>query len=258
MPALTRRSVISALGSIAAGAAAAAVGAVVTPRSQIASPPLGSDRFAVMAISRAEWGADESLRFGEDGAERFPVESFPVQSVVVHHSAIPVSKDPAAGLRAIYFDHAVNQGLGDVGYHVLIDPGGRIYEGRWSGENGFTLLSPGQKAGGKPMLSSGAHVGGFNAGNVGVCLMGEFTSTMPSQAAIDSLVSVLAALASVCDLDPLGRTNYVNPISGDKRMVDTISGHRDWLATGCPGDQFYLSMPSIRSGVSKLLSARPL
>jgi len=44
-------------------------------------------------------------------------------------------------------------------------------------------------------MSNGAHVGGFNAGNVGVALLGDLTTARPTPAARGALVQVLAALA---------------------------------------------------------------
>ncbi|WP_440901884.1 peptidoglycan recognition protein family protein [Actinosynnema sp.] len=208
---------------------------------------------------RSAWGADESLRFRADGSESFPAAYFPVQTLTVHHTALPVGADPAADVRAIYRDHAVNQDFGDIGYHLLIDPLGGVYEGRWSGTDQHPVFGAPPRAkpvDGKPRMSNGAHVGGYNAGNVGVCVMGDFTTEPPSAQAVDSLVTVLAALSQACGLDPVGRTDYVNPISGATRSVDTISGHRDWLATQCPGERFFPELAGIRAEVAKRVGGR--
>lgn len=198
--------------------------------------------------NRAAWGADESLRFNPDGTNKFPDAFFPVQTLTVHHTAIAVGADPAAQVRAIYYDHTITRNFGDIGYHLLIDGNGTIYEGRSSGNDPFpvfggTLQLP-------PRMNNAAHVGGFNAGNVGVALLGDFTLAPPTAAAQNSLVQVLAILSAVCGLDPLGRTDYVNPISGATRQVNTIAGHRDWAATECPGAQLYPLLPELRERVA--------
>ncbi|MET9226732.1 peptidoglycan recognition family protein [Lentzea sp. NPDC003310] len=222
----------------------------------VVSGPAG-ERVAPVAVEapypylpRHVWGADESLRFTENGEDRYPQEHFPVQALTVHHTALTASSDPAADLRAIYYDHTVSRGWGDIGYHLLIDPAGQVYEGRYTGEDDVPVFA-GRRSDGRPHVVSAAHVGGFNAGNIGVCLLGDLTSGIPSDAARRSLVTVLAALVEECGLDPLGRTEYVNPVGGATKAVDTISGHRDWNSTQCPGNSFYPYLPDVRAQVAK-------
>ena len=81
-------------------------------------------------------------------------------------------------------------------------------------------------------------------------LLGDLTSTGPTAAARQALVTVLAALATATELKPLGTTDYVNPISGATRTVSTISGHRDWAPTECPGNTFYPQLPQLRIDVA--------
>lgn len=203
--------------------------------------------------SRAGWGADESLRFGPDGTESFPTAFFDVQTLTVHHTVtVNTDPDPAATVRAIYFFHAVTEDFGDIGYHLLIDQHGTVYEGRYSGPDPLPVFGP-RPVGPRPSMVNGAHVGGFNAGNVGVALLGDLTKTTPTPAALRSLTLVLAALARVTHLDPVGTTAYVNPISGATRTVSTIAGHRDWAATECPGNTFYPTLPQLRANVAAAL-----
>ena len=83
--------------------------------------------------SRAQWGADESLRFDSGGHEIWPPEFSPMQKTIVHHTAGRNNDpNPAATVRAIYYDKTVNSDFGDIGYNFLIDEQGRIYEGRYS------------------------------------------------------------------------------------------------------------------------------
>jgi N-acetylmuramoyl-L-alanine amidase-like protein len=204
-------------------------------------------------LSRAGWGADESLRFNPDGTEKFPTAFFDVQTLTVHHTVTANSDpDPAATVRAVYFFQCITEDWGDIGYHLLIDQAGTVYEGRYSGPDLLPVFGP-RPVGPRPSMVNGAHVGGFNAGNVGVALLGDLTSVSPTPAARRSLVAVLAALARVTDRDPLGTTSYVNPISGATRTVKTLAGHRDWAATECPGNAFYPTLPSLREDVAAAL-----
>jgi N-acetylmuramoyl-L-alanine amidase len=199
-------------------------------------------------LSRAAWGADESLRFDPAGAEIWPPVYWPVQTVTVHHTADGSNDpDPAARVRAIYRFQAVEQGFGDIGYHFLIDDTGRIYEGRWSGTDGIPGFNP------EGLMVNAAHVAGFNAGNVGIALLGNFMDQAPTNAARQSLTLLLALILGTHHIDPLATVHYVNPISGATRTVAAIPGHRDWAATLCPGDVLAGQLDTIRSAVAGLL-----
>ena len=183
-------------------------------------------------LSRGGWGADESLRFEPDGTEKFPTAFFDVQTLTVHHTVTANSDpDPAATVRAIYFFQCITEDFGDIGYHLLIDQAGTVYEGRYSGPDPVPVFGP-RRVGPRPSMVNGAHVGGFNAGNVGVALLGRSDQHRPTPAARQALVRVLAALASVTRLNPVGTTNYVNPISGatqhgaDHRRPSRLGGDR--------------------------------
>jgi hypothetical protein len=216
------------------------------------SMPLPDGRYCpVPYLSRAAWGADETLRYA-NGVELFPPEYYPVQVLTVHHSAgANNDPDPAATVRAIYYYQAVTKGWGDIGYHLLIDEAGQLYEGRWSGADPVPVFAP-PVPGAPPLMTTGAHVASFNAGNIGVCLLGDLTAQQPAAAARRSLVILLTELARVCRLDPLGTTGYVNPSTGASRTVRTICGHRDWAATQCPGNAFYPQLDALRQDVANM------
>jgi hypothetical protein len=221
------------------------------PLQLAAAAPGGFDR-KFRYVDRAGWGADESLRFAADGTEIFPPAYFDVQTLTVHHTVTAnVDPDPAATVRAIYFFHTITQDFGDLGYHLLIDQNGTVYEGRYSGPDRMPVFHG--RIGDGPQMCNAAHVGGFNAGNVGVALLGDFTTTQPTPAARRTLVYLLAALAGYTDVDPLAQVNYVNPISGATRTVPGIAGHREWSATACPGDAFFPDLAAVRAEVAGLL-----
>jgi len=102
-------------------------------------------KLAVTVRSRSAWGADESYRF-KNGAEVWRPEFFKLQAVTVHHVGYDDGNDPLATLRSVYKDQAVTQGFGDIGYHLLIDWTGAVYEGRYSGGDCVPVLNPGKAA----------------------------------------------------------------------------------------------------------------
>ncbi|MGJ5892696.1 N-acetylmuramoyl-L-alanine amidase [Streptomyces sp. V2] len=230
-----RRSVLlGALGAAAAGVLAA------RPAYAAAAP-------GYTLLTRAAWGADESLRFAADGTEKWPTEYYPLQTVSIHHTADgSTDPDPAARVRAIYRNDTIGKDFGDIGYHYLIDAAGRVYEGRWSGTDG----TPAHDATGR--LVTAAHIGGFNSGNAGIALLGTLTSTPASAAARASLVGLLAELAARHTIDPLATAVYRNPVSGVTRTVPTISGHKDWAATQCPGT-LHAELPALREEIAGML-----
>ena len=101
-------------------------------------------------------------------ALRWPRRYSPqVRQIIIHHTAQNLKGNRRSGveqMRALYEYHAVQRGWGDIGYHYVIDEGGRIYEGR---------------SGGKGVV--GAHAYCHNVGTIGVAMMGNFNEDKPSQ-----------------------------------------------------------------------------
>jgi hypothetical protein len=187
----------------------------------------------------------------------WPAEYAPTQALTVHHTAgANNDPDPAGTVRAIYYYQSVTLAWGDVGYHLFIDEQGRVYEGRWSGANPVPAFDTTVPAGADPGLVVAGHAGGYNTGNLGVCLLGNFTNQGPAPAARATLITVLASLARVCEIDPELVVNYVGP-TGNTRTVLGVSGHRDWNATECPGNTFYPQLPAVRSEVAQLIANPP-
>ena len=233
----------------------------------VGAAALDSDR----CRSRAEWGADESLR------DRVPANPFPAQVMTLHHTATSNGDtDPAGTVRAIYEYHTVDNGWDDIGYHYLVSEDGTVFEGVWSGELGETYeddtYSQRCDSGGTgadfahmstdddALVARGAHVGGYNTGNIGVALLGTFTErgrkyTDPQPAAVDAAEQVLAELSARHDIDPQAIVKYAN--LENEITVDAISGHRDYNATECPGDRLYILLPQIRSDVADLVANPP-
>lgn len=207
-------------------------------------------------ISREQWGADESLRFKRNGSEVWPPTFHPTQKLIVHHTATENNDDdPAGTVRAIYRYHAVDKGWGDIGYNFLVDAQGRIYKGRWSGPAGSRTgdTATGEDADGNGV--TGAHVGGWNSGTMGISVLGNYETATPTPESLQALVDHLAWEAERHGLDPKLTSEYTNPVSGDKKTVENISAHRDWAATACPGLNLYAELPGVRDEVAAALAA---
>lgn len=174
-------------------------------------------------ISRAGWGADERLRFDAKDAEIWPPEYRRIEKVVIHHTVTgDPDPRPAATIRAIYRYHAVARGWGDIGYNYLVDPDGAIYEGRHGGAGVV-----------------GGHTAGYNAGSMGVAMLGTYDTHTISPAARHALGALVRAKAG--DLDPLGGGPF-----RDRQGVWNIGGHRALTQTECPGDAFYPTLNNLR------------
>jgi hypothetical protein len=93
--------------------------------------------------------------------------------------------------------------------------------------------------------TQGAHFCGFNRATMGVCMLGDFNSQVPSEAAQKSLVRLLAYRSSASGVSVLA-TSY-HPSS--MRTLNNISGHRDGCATDCPGNMLYPLLPTLRQRV---------
>ncbi|GAB2874700.1 peptidoglycan recognition protein family protein [Streptomyces mayteni] len=184
-------------------------------------------------VSRAGWGADESLREDEF------LYTDTVKTLFVHHTAggndYACSDSPAL-IRGIYRYHVESQGWRDIGYNFLVDRCGTIYEGR---------------AGGVAEPVQGAHTLGFNHNSSGVALLGSHSDTAPSSQARDALARLTAWKLGLHDGDPTGTSNRESTggkwPAGTIVELDNVSGHRDAYATDCPGDQLYDQLPTLRT-----------
>ncbi|KAA0931673.1 N-acetylmuramoyl-L-alanine amidase [Streptomyces apricus] len=215
------------------------------PLREVAVPRDTTRVRGVAYLTRAAWGADEKLRFRSDGKEISPQTYHPFQTVTVHHTATKNGDaDPAATVRALYHVHAVTNDWGDIGYHYLVDEGGRIYEGRYSGEG----ATPAHDDDGK--LVTGFHVLSHNPGNLGIALIGNLVKQGPTAAARTALTDLIRSVVRMHGVDPEAKVTYVNPTTGRKREVHEISGHRDYMATECPGEVMYGELAALRKAVA--------
>ncbi|MDI9938868.1 N-acetylmuramoyl-L-alanine amidase [Rhodococcus sp. IEGM 1351] len=186
-------------------------------------------------ISRAQWGADESIRCQDPDYDDF------IGGAAVHHTdgSNDYSKTESAEIvRGIYAYHAQTLGWCDVGYNVLVDKYGQIFEGR---------------AGGLDRPVQGAHSGGFNENTTGIAMMGDFSSEDPPQVTLDSVGKFLGWKLGKAGLDPLGHTTMYSEgteftpyAEGEAVDLPIIFAHRDVGNTSCNGDAGYRHMDEIR------------
>jgi len=164
---------------------------------------LGAPGGAKLAIiSRQQWNARPAK-----SSDMTPLKG-QWSKITLHHSA-ENSSDPAGGsledsitsIRGIQRFHIEDRGWSDIAYHFLIDPAGRIFEGR-------------------ELKWQGAHAGGANnAQNIGICVLGDFERRGPTPAALKSLELLVADL----------RDRF-------RIREGRLYAHRELNTTSCPGD----------------------
>lgn len=202
-----------------------------TSKSGAALQGAGFERPAF--ATRTEWGCP----WGQTSGPNTLTPTVPTH-LIVHHSFSPGNDitDWAAAVRGVWNYHVNSNGWSDIGYNWLIDPKGVIYQGRaWVDTNDNT---------------QGAHFCGYNGRTMGVCMLGDFNSITPTDAALRSLVRLLAYRAFRNSINPRGVSFH----QGSSRTLNNISGHRDGCSTDCPGNVLYAQLPTLRNRVFALLN----
>lgn len=140
-----------------------------------------------------------------------------VARITVHHAAVDNSDlrsvdDVKRRLSSIRNDHINRrpEPFADIGYHYIIDPQGRVWEGR-------------------PLRYQGAHVADQNDHNLGIMLLGDFTKQRPTTAAMNSLNAFLLQQM---------RTYRV--------QVNRVYTHREIGKSTCPGANLQSPMVQMR------------
>lgn len=152
-------------------------------------------------ISRAEWGARAPN--GTIGKLPPPLPKY----VIIHHGATQgchTKSDCSAMVRSYQRYHMDYHGWSDIGYSFVVGEDGNIYEAR-----GWDEI--------------GAHTYNYNYNGLGICIIGDFTSHIPNDAALDAVKQLIQ-----CGLDN-------GHISADY----ILKGHRDVGKTSCPGTKLW-------------------
>jgi N-acetyl-anhydromuramyl-L-alanine amidase AmpD len=94
----------------------------------------------------------------------------------------------------------INRGWSGVGYHYFVSKNGEIFRGR-------------------PEDTVGAHITGHNAKSMGICFEGDYTTQTMPKVQLEAGKELVAYLK-------------------DKYKITKVVGHRDLMATSCPGVKF--------------------
>lgn len=207
-------------GALAAGAGAFVLGEAGTARAASAAPDIaGCDT----------WGA-------RPPAEPIDVLDRPARKIIVHHTATANSTDHSrshafALARSIQDHHLDHNGWSDSGQQFTISRGGHVTEGR---HHSLAALRDGSRH------VDGAHCLGQNRLAVGIENEGTYHSADMRGEHYAVLVDLCVRLCRQYDLDA-----YL------------IHGHRDFNATGCPGDRLHALLPQLRRDVADRIGGDP-
>ncbi|MEO7270356.1 MAG: peptidoglycan recognition protein [Knoellia sp.] len=192
------------------------------PASTLPSASAGGVRPTIR--TRAEWGADESIRKGSPSYGTVDVG-------FVHHTAGSNSYTAAEVpgiIRGIYAYHVKSLGWNDIGYNFLVDKWGRMWEGR---------------AGGMDRAVIGAHTLGYNSHSFAMSALGNFENTTAPTAVEAAFTELFAWKLGVHHVDPLSTTTLTDADGSPTKVFRNVSGHRDFGDSGkgteCPGQRLY-------------------
>ncbi len=186
-----------------------------TPATNVASGPAGAPRGV---IPRARWASA-----GPKMSMSRPMNG--VNQITVHHDAytsVGLVRESAVATRIESIRRAHRQRGSewvDIGYHYVIDPSGRVWEGR-------------------PIGIEGAHVSKTNEHNLGVCVLGNFDNQRPTSEALSAVDSFVAYQM---------RQHRVS--------MRNVRTHQEIKPTACPGRNLQRYMVETRSGRGRMANA---
>ncbi|KAJ8314155.1 hypothetical protein KUTeg_008716 [Tegillarca granosa] len=151
-------------------------------------------------IPRSEWGAMEPRGI----VRKFTSQTLPT-FVILHHGATESchTEEECSKMVRNYQRFHMN-GWSDIGFNFVIGEDGNVYEGR-----GWQEI--------------GVHTVGYNSVSLGIGIIGDFTSRLPNEAALNATKQLVK-----CGFD----NGYISPNS-------TLIGHRDVGSTACPGTRLW-------------------
>jgi hypothetical protein len=143
----------------------------------------------------------------------------PVCAITVHHDGLDnletgtSEREMMARIELYRVGHRA-KGWGDIGYHLVVDRAGTVWQGR-------------------SIRWQGAHVKNHNEGNIGVLVMGNFEVQRPTAAQMKTLEKTLADLMKTY-----------------KVRKNAVYTHREWpdAQTACPGKNLQPRVADLRRG----------
>ncbi len=197
-------------------------------------------------VSRAGWGADESLR------SCTPSMTSTIKGGILHTTATGndyTADRSAAIMRSMYAYHTKSLGWCDIGYNFVVDKFGTLFEGRFGGVD-------------KPIL--GSHTGGFNSNTFGVSMIGNHDLMAPTAAMRATVERVFAWKLGLYGIKATGTTTYTSGGGastkwpyGTSVTMPVISGHRDYSSKSCPGNYAYPMLSALRQAVEARMNPAP-
>jgi hypothetical protein len=138
-----------------------------------------------------------------------------ITAITVHHDGMPpvtlrTERDAAERIDLIRRAH-IGRGWADIGYHYIIDPQGRIWQGR-------------------PRNLQGAHVKDHNEHNLGIMVLGNFVEQRPTAAALSSLDAFILANMRMFRVS-----------------LHSVQTHQELATTACPGTNLQAHMERARN-----------
>lgn len=128
-------------------------------------------------------------------------ERLETNRIIIHHVG-EIDRDVSA---AEIHDWHLNNGWSGIGYHFVIRKDGTIELGR-------------------PDWAIGAHAEWSNHDSIGICVVGDFMTAVPTDEQIESLSYLIA---------------WIGQEYGIELSRSTVQGHREVCSTDCPGDNLY-------------------
>lgn len=148
----------------------------------------------------------------------------PYYRITIHHDGMDSFTTTDKGATATRLEQIRQAHLGrspepfgDIGYHYLIDPAGRVWQGR-------------------PLQWQGAHVAKTNEGNLGICCLGNFQQQRPTEAQVAALDRFI-----------------IQQMSKYGVRASNVYTHRELGPTVCPGNmlQSYLEMSRTSGAIGR-------
>lgn len=166
-------------------------------------------------VRRSEWAKGQPVPSLMD-------RMLPIDKITVHHDGMSpfmntTQAAAATRIEAIRRAHR-NNNWGDIGYHYLVDPYGRVWEGR-------------------PLNWQGAHVRNNNEGNIGICVLGNYEEQAVNERQMSALERLIAS----------NMRAYRVP----RNRVYT---HQEFNSTACPGRSLQARMNAVRASRSSELN----
>ncbi len=176
-------------------------------------PPVQSPVVPQGVIARSQWTRMGVARPSEIN----PMNG--ISRITIHHDGMNAftsqqRDDAARRLEQVRMSHAAVRGWADIGYHYIIDPAGRVWEGR-------------------NIRYQGAHVKDQNEHNLGIMCMGNYNLQKPTSLMLATLDSFVASQMRQYGVS-----------------MANVRTHRERAPTECPGNamQAYINQTRARGG----------